>query len=267
MLTGCIWEKVVFGKYLFADAFFWEDVVSMGVIFLHLAYVYALLQDALSPQAPLLADVPDNIVAETRYGDSEKTAQVFAHAAHVVELKIDHQRLIALTLEPRSVQAHTHEGRLNVRISSQMPSAVRAAVSDLFAIPADQIRVVVGDVGGGFGMKTGAYPEDLAVAYCAHRLQMPVKWQSERGEDFLASSHGRDIESHCAMALDKDGKTDIATGAVNLRGLSGDPLCNAYMKCESKAKRRVTLETHCMVGNTLVLKGDALVLAPSRKFD
>ncbi|MCF8194402.1 MAG: 2-vinyl bacteriochlorophyllide hydratase [Polynucleobacter sp.] len=51
MLTGCIWEKVVFGKYLFADAFFWEDVVSMGVIFLHLAYVYALLQDALSPQS------------------------------------------------------------------------------------------------------------------------------------------------------------------------------------------------------------------------
>jgi len=50
-LTGCIWEKVVFGKYLFADAFFWEDVVSMGVIFLHLAYVYALLQDALNPQS------------------------------------------------------------------------------------------------------------------------------------------------------------------------------------------------------------------------
>ena len=48
MLTGCIWEKVVFGKYLFADAFFWEDVVSMGVIFLHLEYVYALLKDALS---------------------------------------------------------------------------------------------------------------------------------------------------------------------------------------------------------------------------
>jgi 3-vinyl bacteriochlorophyllide hydratase len=51
MLTGCIWEKVVFGKYLFADAFFWEDVVSMGVIFLHLAYVYALLQDVLTPES------------------------------------------------------------------------------------------------------------------------------------------------------------------------------------------------------------------------
>ncbi|MEM6848560.1 MAG: 2-vinyl bacteriochlorophyllide hydratase [Pseudomonadota bacterium] len=43
MLTGSIWEKVVFGKFLFAPSFFWEDVVSMAVIALHLAYVAALL--------------------------------------------------------------------------------------------------------------------------------------------------------------------------------------------------------------------------------
>jgi 3-vinyl bacteriochlorophyllide hydratase len=42
MVTGAIWEKVVFGKYLFADAFFWEDVVSMGVIALHTAYLAGL---------------------------------------------------------------------------------------------------------------------------------------------------------------------------------------------------------------------------------
>ena len=48
MVTGCIWEKVVFGKYLFAPAFFWEDVVSMGVIALHTYYLYALLTGALA---------------------------------------------------------------------------------------------------------------------------------------------------------------------------------------------------------------------------
>ena len=42
MVTGAIWEKVVFGQYLFAPAFFWEDVVSMGVIALHTAYLYGL---------------------------------------------------------------------------------------------------------------------------------------------------------------------------------------------------------------------------------
>ena len=180
------------------------------------------LEDALSAQAPLLADVPDNIVAETKYGDADKVAQVFASAHHVVALNIDHQRLIALTLEPRSVQAHVHEGRLTVRISSQMPSAVRGAISDLFGIAAENVRVLVGDVGGGFGMKTGAYPEDLAVAYCAHHLQMPVKWQSERAEDFLSSSHGRDIESHCAMALNKEGKI-LALKVHNLANVGAYP--------------------------------------------
>ena len=49
MVTGAIWEKVVFGQYLFAPAFYWEDVFSFVVIALHLAYVYALVTDALSP--------------------------------------------------------------------------------------------------------------------------------------------------------------------------------------------------------------------------
>lgn len=180
------------------------------------------IEDALHPNAPLLADVPDNIVAETRYGDAQKVAEVFASAAHVVKLNIDHQRLIPLTLEPRSVQAHIQDGRLTVRISSQMPSAVRGQVSDLFSIPGENVRVIVGDVGGGFGMKTGAYPEDLAVAYCAHHLQKPVKWQAERSEDFLSCSHGRDIESHCAMAIDKEGKI-LALQVHNLANVGAYP--------------------------------------------
>ena len=51
MVTGAIWEKVVFGQYLFAPAFFWEDVVSFGVIALHTAYVVALLAGSMGPQA------------------------------------------------------------------------------------------------------------------------------------------------------------------------------------------------------------------------
>lgn len=51
MITGAIWEKVVFGQYLFAPAFFWEDVFSFGVIFLHTAYLIALFNGAMSPAA------------------------------------------------------------------------------------------------------------------------------------------------------------------------------------------------------------------------
>ena len=164
------------------------------------------LHDALAKDAPLLADVPDNVVAESRYGDSSQCDNAFASAAHVVSLEITHQRLIPLTLEPRSVQAHMEGSRLIVRMSSQMPSAPHAQIAALFDIPSSDIRVIVGDVGGGFGMKTGAYPEDLMVAFCAYQLKRPVKWQAERSEDFLACSHGRDVVSHASMALNSQGK-------------------------------------------------------------
>ena len=51
MVTGAIWEKVVFGQYLLAPAFFWEDVVSMVVIALHTAYVVALVTSSMTPQS------------------------------------------------------------------------------------------------------------------------------------------------------------------------------------------------------------------------
>lgn len=54
MVTGAIWEKVVFGQYLLAPAFFWEDVVSFFVIALHLAYVWALFENYLSEQQLML---------------------------------------------------------------------------------------------------------------------------------------------------------------------------------------------------------------------
>ena len=50
MVTGAIWEKIVFGQYLFAPAFFWEDVFSFAVIALHVTYVWALMTEALGPQ-------------------------------------------------------------------------------------------------------------------------------------------------------------------------------------------------------------------------
>jgi carbon-monoxide dehydrogenase large subunit len=164
------------------------------------------MHDALADNAPLITDSPDNRVAETRYGNAQAAAEAFARAAHVVQLDITNQRLVALTIEPRSVLAYPDAGRLTVRISSQMPTSVRGMVADLLGLKPEDIRVIVGDVGGGFGMKTGAYPEDVVAAYCAHQLQRPVRWIADRSEDFLTSAHGRDIESQAALALDAQGK-------------------------------------------------------------
>ena len=54
MITGAIWEKVVFGQWLFAPAFFWEDVVSFGVIALHSLYIYGLIQGTISADTLVL---------------------------------------------------------------------------------------------------------------------------------------------------------------------------------------------------------------------
>ena len=162
--------------------------------------------DALKPDAPLLSDAPDNRVAETRYGDAAATEKAFKQASHVVALEIHNQRLMALTIEPRSILAYTEGGRLLIRMSSQMPTGVRTLVCDLLGLPTEKVRVIVGDVGGGFGMKTGAYPEDVVVAYAAHKLQKPVKWIADRSEEFLSSAHGRDISSKASLALDAKGK-------------------------------------------------------------
>ena len=73
-------------------------------------------------------------------------------------------------------------------------------------VPADQVRVVAKDVGGSFGMKSGAYPEDVLVLYAARKLGRPVRWISERRESFLADDHGRDISIGAELGVDGDGR-------------------------------------------------------------
>jgi carbon-monoxide dehydrogenase large subunit len=158
--------------------------------------------------AVLTEAAPDNIAAEMRYGDAAATEAAFAQAAHRVALDIVNQRVIALSIEPRSVLAWVAEdGRLTIRMSSQMPSGVRNSLcNDIFGWPRESVRVTVGDVGGGFGMKTGIYPEDAAVAWCARTLKRPVKWIADRSEEFLSSAHGRDQRSQAELALAADGR-------------------------------------------------------------
>ena len=177
---------------------------------------------AIAPGAPVLcADAPDNIAAEMRHGNAEATAAAFAAAAHTVLLDIANQRLAPSPMEPRSVVAYFDAGdgaptqqsaprptpRLTVRISSQMPTGVRASLcASIPGLTAENLRVVVGDVGGGFGMKTGIHPEDIVVAYAAQQLKRPVRWLADRGEDFISAVHGRDVLSRAELALDANGK-------------------------------------------------------------
>ncbi len=175
---------------------------------------------ATAAGAPVLCeDAPDNIAAEMRHGDAKATSLAFQHAAHTVSLDLCNQRLAPSPMEPRSVVAafDTSTQRLTVRISSQMPSGVRRSLCDTIpGLTTDNVRVVVGDVGGGFGMKTGIHPEDIVVAYAARELQIAVRWQADRVEDFLSAVHGRDVVSRAELALDGSGRAL----AIRLRSLA-----------------------------------------------
>src|SRR5690606_18209773 len=177
------------------------------------------LEDAVTPGAPpVFEGAQHNVAAQLRHGDAAAAAQAFAQAAHLVQLEVVNQRVAPLSIEPRSVLAWVAEdGRLTLRMISQMHSGVRNSLAnDLLGLPPEQVRVTVGDVGGGFGMKTGIYPEDAVTAWAAWTLRRPVKWTPDRSEEFLSATHGRDQRAQAELALDDHGRIL----AVRLRTLA-----------------------------------------------
>ncbi|WP_428534812.1 xanthine dehydrogenase family protein molybdopterin-binding subunit [Rhodopila sp.] len=167
------------------------------------------LAEAIAAGAPLVwPAATGNIAAQMKHGDAAASDAAFAAAAHVVALDLVNQRLAPASMEPRCSLASydANDDRLTFRLSSQMPSGARDSLCAALGLPAEKIRVVVGDVGGGFGMKTGLYAEDIVVAYAARAVGRPVRWTPARIEDFLSATHGRDVESHVELALDETGR-------------------------------------------------------------
>jgi carbon-monoxide dehydrogenase large subunit len=167
------------------------------------------LSEATAEGAPLVwPEATGNIAAQMKHGDVAASDAAFAAAAHVVALDLVNQRLVPASMEPRCAMASydVATDRVTLRLSSQMPSTARDSLCDALGLPTETIRVVVGDVGGGFGMKGGIYPEDIVVVYATRLVGRPVKWTPSRLDEFLSATHGRDIESHAELALDADGK-------------------------------------------------------------
>src|SRR6185312_11179695 len=154
------------------------------------------VQAAVAADAPrVVPDAPDNIACEARHGSARDTDAAFKRAAHVVTLDLVNQRVAPAPIEPRSTLAEwdARTERLTLRVSCQTPTGLRDELCEVLGIPQQKVRVLVGDVGGGFGMKTSLYPEDVVVAFIARKLGRPVRFTAERIEEFLAASHGRDI--------------------------------------------------------------------------
>jgi carbon-monoxide dehydrogenase large subunit len=168
------------------------------------------IEDAAKEGAPKVHD--DNQMGNTAFrlmfGNQEATDAAFAKAKHVVKLRVENNRLSPVSMEPRVAigDYNATEDFYTLHAASQNPHGVRMEISHIFHVPENQIRVNSPDVGGGFGLKGGAYPDDLLVMWASKRLRRPVKWVSSRSEAMMNDAHGREMVYYGELALDENGK-------------------------------------------------------------
>jgi len=182
---------------------------------------------ALSLQAPLLfPDWGDNVCARVSAGDErEDVEQIMASAPHVIERRLRIQRIAPNPMETRGVVARwdSGEGFLTVWTSTQTPHHVRDLLATTLRLRADQIRVIAGDLGGGFGAKEHLYHDEVMVCLAAMRLPgHPIKWIEDRVEHMTATFHGRDAIHRARLALNEDG-TFLALHSEILGNLGAHP--------------------------------------------
>jgi carbon-monoxide dehydrogenase large subunit len=157
---------------------------------------------------PVWDDVPDNIGFLWKRGDAEGADTALAAAAHVTSLDFSVSRVTANSMEPRGAWATiAADGRMEVHASHQSPFALRNGMaSGNFQVKPTDIRVIPGDVGGSFGMKSGVHLESVLVAWAARRLNRPVRWISDRTEGFLTDEQAREMRISASLGLDANGK-------------------------------------------------------------
>jgi carbon-monoxide dehydrogenase large subunit len=172
--------------------------------------------EAAADGAPPLHEGTETNVAFRKRLVAGDAAKAFDNAAHRVGQRMVSQRIAPVTLEPRGVLVCPGEdGRLEVRLPTQRPHGARNLLSRILGLPPERIRVTAGDVGGAFGAKGPLYPDQVAVIAAARALGRPVKWIEERGESFLATTHGRDQVADLEMAVAADGRITAMRGTVH----------------------------------------------------
>jgi carbon-monoxide dehydrogenase large subunit len=184
-------------------------------------------EGAVADGAPTLYPQIDRNRCFTRVLREGDAARAVAGAARVVSIRVAQQLLSAVAMEPRSVLAafdpSTEE--LTLWVSCQAPFRVRAEVARILEMPEARVRVIAPDVGGGFGVKTGPYREEVLLGWLARRLARPVKWIATRGEDQITTNHSRGSVCEGELAVDADGR--IAALRARITAPMGAMLMNA----------------------------------------
>ena len=173
----------------------------------------------LAPE--VAAETPECLCMDWRVGDAD---EAFAHAAHVVSLRLHNHRIVTNPMEPRGVVGayDAASGQYIAHVSSQSLHGNRDAIARVLNVPPDKLRFVAPDVGGGFGAKNFPYPEQALIPWAARRCGRPVKWIASRSEVFVSDHQARDHRADASLALDAEGR---------FLGLRADSIANigAYM--------------------------------------
>ena len=173
------------------------------------------LREALAPGAPQLwPEAPGNLAVDWSIGVAggvskpDEISRSFASASHVVRIALENQRIVVASLEPRGACASYDEANdeFTLYCGSQGAAILRDQIAAAMTLEPEKLRVVTRDVGGGFGMKSGAYPEYIALLLAARQLRRPVCWPSTRSEAFVSDNQARDTFTEAELALDGAGQ-------------------------------------------------------------
>ncbi|MGD9737097.1 MAG: xanthine dehydrogenase family protein molybdopterin-binding subunit [Solirubrobacterales bacterium] len=217
---------------------------------------------ALEPGAPVLHpdQMDSNLLATNPQRRGEPEAAL-ASAPVVVEDSFHIGRVSPLPMEPRAVVAEWRPGarELTAWVSTQTPHLVRMQLAESLRLGESEVRVISGDVGGGFGLKLGLYPEDVLACLHAIELRRPVKWTEDRVEHFRASTHGRESVHEFRIGAEEDGRIVAMTNryTTDLGGqnspfgsaqLSSIVFSGPYRVEEGAVERRVAVTSKTPIG-------------------
>ena len=167
------------------------------------------IASARAQDAPKLwTDVADNRSCHLRDGDEAAVEDALREVAHVAEIEVDYSRVVVAFMEPRGVLAayDETEGRYVLTAGCQSAHRLRDVLAMVFDVAEERVRVVVPDVGGGFGARGNVYPEYVCALHAARALGRQVRWQATRSEAFLSDSQARSQSLRATLGLDHDGR-------------------------------------------------------------
>src|SRR5215510_13781319 len=165
--------------------------------------------EAVKTGAPRVwEDCEDTICFVQQEGDKAATDAAFARADQVVQHRFVINRVTAATMEPRGSigDYNAADGRYTLHTTLQRAHAYRQDLAHyVLKVPESKLRVIAGDIGGSFGMKSAVYNEVALVLLAAKLTGRPVKWIGTRSESFLGDAQARDNVTDAELALDRDG--------------------------------------------------------------